>query len=371
MESTQVFVSVQNQAPTRGTALSPFWVGFHNGEFDTYDRGRPASEGLERLAEDGMTEAISTEFEQSTFGDVQGVVAGEAGPIFAGESAGQIFNVDDTEQGQYFNYASMLLPSNDFFIANGNPLAHKVFDDDGSFIGADFVVPGAAVLDAGTEVSDEVPENTAFLGQMTPDTGVEENGVVQAAEGFIEGGNILRSDEFSNADFTAEGYEVARIRVLKATVGTGEDDMLRGSAVDDYLGGGSGDDTLIGRQGNDILAGGRGNDYLAGRFGDDELIGGYGNDTLRGGSGNDILDGGAGHNMLFGGAGDDIFRLSADGFATIRSFFGGDRIELGAGLQQQDLTFRQDGNDAVISNGESAIAIAKRATVAQIESNIF
>jgi hypothetical protein len=40
--------------------------------------------------------------------------------------------------------------------------------------------------------------------------------VVELAEGFIPGGPILSSEDFFNADFTAEGFEVARIRVFLA-----------------------------------------------------------------------------------------------------------------------------------------------------------
>jgi Ca2+-binding RTX toxin-like protein len=63
-------------------------------------------------------------------------------------------------------------------------------------------------------VNDEIPANTAFFGQMAPNTGVSENGVVELAEGFIPSGPILSSEDFFNADFTAEGFEVARIRVF-------------------------------------------------------------------------------------------------------------------------------------------------------------
>ena len=83
-----------------------------------------------------------------------------------------------------------------------------------TFIGADFVVLGSNVLDAGSEVNDEIPANTAFFGQMTPDTGVSENGVVKLAEGFLPEGPILIDPMFSNADFTAADFQVARIRVF-------------------------------------------------------------------------------------------------------------------------------------------------------------
>lgn len=114
----------------------------------------------------------------------------------------------------------MVIPSNDAFIGNDGAFAHKIVDGDGTFLGADFVVSGSQVWDAGTEVNDEIPANTAFLGQMAPDTGVDEDGVVHQHPGFqgSEGfggtlGNILGDDMFANADFTVDDYNVARITV--------------------------------------------------------------------------------------------------------------------------------------------------------------
>ena len=105
----------------------------------------------------------------------------------------------------------MVIPSNDAFIANGDPLAHDIFDATGNFLGADFIVLGSSVLDAGSEVNDEIPTNTAFLGQVVPDTGVDENGVVHLHSGFIPAGSILTA--FPGGDFTETGYQVARITV--------------------------------------------------------------------------------------------------------------------------------------------------------------
>lgn len=211
-------ITVDNLAPTNGTALTPAWFGFHDGNFDLYDRGAPVTPGLESVAEDGEFALINQEFEDAGAGTTQGVILGLdgafAGPIEPGEQASLLVDLDPTAAtSQYFSYAAMVLPSNDFFIANGNPLAHRIFDDAGNFLGADFVVAGADVLDAGTEVNDEIPANTAFFGQTAPNTGVTENGVVELAEGFIPGGNILSSDDFFNGDFTAPGYEVARFRI--------------------------------------------------------------------------------------------------------------------------------------------------------------
>ncbi|MGB3401469.1 MAG: spondin domain-containing protein [Microcoleaceae cyanobacterium] len=218
MTTQTVTISIENLAPENGTFITPLWFGFHDGTFDTYDRGRPATPGLESLAEDGSTDLISTEFDLAGFGTVQGTILGTdgtPGPIDPGETATFTVELDLSDpESAFFNYAAMIIPSNDFFIANGNERAHQIIDEDGNFIGADFVIAGSSILDAGTEVNDELPENTAFFGQQTPDTGVDENGVVQIAEGFIPGGNILSSDEFFNADFTAPDYQAARIQVF-------------------------------------------------------------------------------------------------------------------------------------------------------------
>ena len=212
MSLNQVTVTVENAAPDAGTNLTPVWVGFHDGRFDTYDRDQQASPGLERLAEDGNNAVISQEFADSGFGDIDGTI-GNA-PIANGSVLRQTFNIDDS-QGRFFNYASMVLPSNDTFIANGNPLVHEIFDEFGNFVGADILVSGSQALDAGTEVNDEIPANTAFFGQTAPDTGVPENGTVQLSSGFnpVGSGGILDDPRFANADFTAPDYQIARIRV--------------------------------------------------------------------------------------------------------------------------------------------------------------
>jgi len=71
------------------------------------------------------------------------------------------------------------------------------------------------VNDAGTEVNDELPMNTAFFGQMTPNTGADENGVATIHPGFNApgSGGILDDPLFANADFKASGYQIAQITV--------------------------------------------------------------------------------------------------------------------------------------------------------------
>lgn len=215
-------VEFENLAPEGGTFQTPPWVGFHDGGFDIFNQGESLDgfPGTESIVEDGATDGISEQFEAVGAGEVQGTILGTdglLGPVDPGETASMTFEVDlNDPSSQYFSYISMVIPSNDFFIANEDPLALPLFDDEGNFVGADFIVSGADVLDGGTEVNDEDPENTAFFGQQTPDTGVDENGVVTLAPGFIpvdQGGNILADPMFANADFTVADYQAARITV--------------------------------------------------------------------------------------------------------------------------------------------------------------
>jgi hypothetical protein len=217
MSQTNITVTVENLASENGTFITPTWVGFHNGEFNTFDLDKEVSPGLESLAEDGVTTGISAEFLASGSGTVEGMLAGNdgiEGVIDPGESVSQTFTLDsDDPNSRFFNYASMVIPSNDALFANDDPMEHEIFDADGNFIAADFVISGAEVLDAGTEVNDEAAAATAFFGQKTPNTGETENGVVQPHPGFEVGGRILSSADFANADFTADKYDLARITV--------------------------------------------------------------------------------------------------------------------------------------------------------------
>lgn len=215
--TVSVRVTVRNLGPAGGVFITPVWVGFHNGSFDIYDLGSPASTALERLAEDGDTMPIASALLASGTGTVEGTIFGPTIPqIGPGESTSMIFSLDSmSASSRYFSYASMIIPSNDAFIANANPTFFPVFDMTGGFLGGSFIVSGGMVRDAGTEVNDEIPMNTAFFGQTTPNTGTTENGVVTIHPGFLPpgSGGILDSPMFANANFKAAGYQVAQITV--------------------------------------------------------------------------------------------------------------------------------------------------------------
>ncbi|MBL4900072.1 MAG: spondin domain-containing protein [Colwellia sp.] len=179
--AAEIQVKLTNNASANGTYLTPVWAGFHDGSFDIFDRGGIASPGLESIAEDGRSGTLSSSFNASTTNGVDGVVG--MGPIAPSGTVSNTFTVSDSGSNNYFSYASMLLPSSDFFIANGDPLAFSIaslLDGSESVL----TIEVFNVYDAGTEVNDFATSagNGLFgitgLGQMGPNQGVNENGMV-------------------------------------------------------------------------------------------------------------------------------------------------------------------------------------------------
>jgi hypothetical protein len=244
VEALSLKVELEILGPPGNGALTPLWVGFHDGNFDTFNPGDSASSGIELIAEDGfsglespealaaigvnlslinnLNGGISNVFSSAIPTGVQGLVT--AIPLVGtlpGQSPSTIFRVDPS-QNRFFSYAAMFFPSNDAFVADLAPL--ELFDVAGNFLGADFIIAGTEVYDAGTEVNDEdvinsVPFFPSVVGQGTP-----EGGTIQLHPGFLPlgAGGVLDSRtvlpppldiNFSTADFTVPGYQVARIRV--------------------------------------------------------------------------------------------------------------------------------------------------------------
>ncbi|MFW5427275.1 MAG: spondin domain-containing protein [Methylophagaceae bacterium] len=183
VNAAEIEVRITNNAPMTGTYLTPVWVGFHDGGFDTFSTGSAASASLERLAEDGNTAPLSASFQGS---GVDGTIG--AGPIAPGQTVDSQFTVSEDGSQNYFSYASMLLPSSDFFIGNGDPLA---FDISSVLTGSvsSFSFDVFRVYDAGTEVNDFATSagNPLFgiaPGQSGPNQGADENGVVTLVNGL-------------------------------------------------------------------------------------------------------------------------------------------------------------------------------------------
>lgn len=179
-------ITVTNTQSTGQFSLTPLWVAFHDGSFDAFDTGTAASGAVESLAELGNPAGLDVELAATDPAGVSGSIAaaGNGVPtIDPGETATATFNVDPGS-ALYFSFLAMLLPSNDSFIANDDPLAVQLFDAVGTWLGDKVLTLTAADLyDAGTEIND--PTNgAAFLVGQTATDGADENGLIHAVESF-------------------------------------------------------------------------------------------------------------------------------------------------------------------------------------------
>ena len=360
-----VVVTVTNALPAGGTFVTPVWFGFHDGaNFDAFTLGEAASTGLERLAEDGSVEGIAAEFNEQVNGNgIDATIVGGTGvpgPIDPGESASFTINVNPAQVGQgFFTWVTMIIPSNDAFLAvPDDPLADPIFDENGNFIPLTIQRFGSDVLDAGTEVNNEL--DAAFLNQTARDTGLDENGVVAAHPGFngsvgnpnATPVNILGGTTAPGAvidpvigDFTVDPTQL--LLQIDITQVVGGDDVLDGGAGNDLLEGGEGADTLIGGSGTDTLIGGTGSDSLFGNGGQDILAGNGGADTINAGIGADTVNGNGGADTINGNGGADT--ISGNGGAdTINGGNGGDTINGNGG---RDVINGNAGRDTLNGNG--------------------
>jgi|GEM_PF-6584231 len=390
---TALTVTVENLSPFGGTFRTPVWIGVHDGTFDVYDLGEPARPGLERLAEDGTIETIAEEFatEQDAVGGVSSAVFGANGFIAPEETAQTVIEVNDPSITRFFTWVTMIIPSNDSFLATpADPQGEVLFDANGNFNGPVTIFrDGTGARDAGTEVNTEL--DAAFLNQTGPDTGITENGVVTVHPGFngsvgnpdatpvnILGGTTAPGFTVDPiiGDFTRNNAEVPLLRItIDRLAAIGGDDTLNGGLGRDLIEGGGGDDVLRGGRGNDTLKGGMGedilrggsqrdvligggsNDTLNGDRGNDSLFGNSGDDMLRGGQGKDVLVGGKGNDTLIGGRGQDTFKFDEnilnDGLNdidTIRGFQRGDSFEFAGdfdGLVNFGITTNNDGKSVL------------------------
>lgn len=218
-QATTITVTVENLAPANGTWLTPFWVGVHDGGYDTHTVGQLASPDLERIAEDGDGSFIQADFAAGS-GQLQATIISDTGipPLAPGEMGSVQLEVDgNLANGRYLSFLAMVIPSNDAFIGNDDPMHFEIFNGSGQFQGADMTLTGTMVKDAGTELNDELPAHTAFFGQASPDTGMTESMTIAMHGGYMAGGSggVLDDPMFAAADFTIADYPLARIRVTR------------------------------------------------------------------------------------------------------------------------------------------------------------
>ncbi|MCB1772035.1 MAG: spondin domain-containing protein [Gammaproteobacteria bacterium] len=214
--ATQVQVTVENLTGEGGLYFTPLWVGFHDGGFDSFDVGGNASASIEAIAEGGDASGLRADFSAS--GGVDGVIVAPEGfggaPVFdPGDLVSASFDVDPLSQA-YFSFASMVIPSNDAFIGNDDPMAYRIFDATGVFVGpVDILVTGAEVWDAGTELNDGLGAAFSTLGGTSTDEMMAIG--VHGGLGALLGSTTAAGTVIDPVagDFTQPGYALARITI--------------------------------------------------------------------------------------------------------------------------------------------------------------
>ncbi len=203
----QVRVTVRNLAPTNSVSFAPLRVGFHNGTYDPFNSGETPTPAIISVAEGGGGSAFFPAFMAAQPSAVLGsVLPMPPGPLLPGATGTAVFTVDSRDN-RFFTFASMVVPSNDYFIGNDSPVEYEIFDSNGKFVPTFINERGADIWDAGSEIDGTF--GAAFLMGSSNDDHLDENGVV---------GFDFADLSIFNGGTTAAGYVFDSQLTAKTTV---------------------------------------------------------------------------------------------------------------------------------------------------------
>lgn len=159
--------------------IAPGLWAVHTSGSPLYENGDIASAGLEALAEDGDPSVLNDELVNTSSVQSKGIFNIPAGASSPGVVvSGNKYEITFTaSKGDYLSFATMFVQSNDLFYGV-DPMGIALWDGDNPRSGD--ITSSVDLWDAGTEVNqlpavglDQAPR------QSGPDTGADENGVVQ------------------------------------------------------------------------------------------------------------------------------------------------------------------------------------------------
>ena len=203
--ATMVQITVTNNQPTGGFSLTPVWFGVHDGSFVSFTPGGTTGLAWQTLAELGDNSAITSAFAGH---GVQGTLPSAIGAFTPGLTATITLDVTDPAALRYLSFGSMVVPTNDLFLGNGDPKAIALFDAGGSFLGPKtLTLTGADVWDAGTEVNN-INDHPAFVAGIDGVGGARENGTAGLFFDRNDAGAYLSS---INGVQTAAGYAISHL----------------------------------------------------------------------------------------------------------------------------------------------------------------
>jgi hypothetical protein len=169
----QVKVTVESLVPALGISFAPVHVGFGNGSFDAFNLGGVATAPIISVAEGGSASAWFPAFAAAAAGATLGTVA--MAPLQPGGMFMNTFMVDSAVN-RYFTFASMVVPSNDHFVGNDDPMEYELFGAGGAQQITSITVKASEIWDAGSEAFD--PAHAAFVVGGTNDLRTPQNSVV-------------------------------------------------------------------------------------------------------------------------------------------------------------------------------------------------
>ena len=187
-----VKVTVENLAPTNSVSFAPLRFGFNNGSFDSFNAGGVATAPIISVAEGGSGSAWLPAFAAA---DPTAVLGSTAGPQFPGTSQTTMSFQVDTAVNRFFTFGSMVVPSNDFFIGNDDPMEYQLFNAAGDLLISSIGQKASDIWNAGSEAFD--PANSAFVQGGNNDLRTPEGGTVSFNFSELAGYNGL---------ITAAGY---------------------------------------------------------------------------------------------------------------------------------------------------------------------
>lgn len=218
-------IEVTNLLTVPGFALTPVYFGLHDGSFDPFDVNSAASAELAELGDFSGIQGQRVAGQPTSRG---AVVASPSGPppLEPGESASATQTVDPFEN-RALSFFSMVVPSNDTFIGNDNPLEFLLFDGAGNYNGDfDIIITTDYIYDAGSEVNDPATGlpgmngGAAFLQDAVGTEGADEGGdVTQLTEVTLQAlfddfvGLTTAPGTVVQAPTVTTGFELARISV--------------------------------------------------------------------------------------------------------------------------------------------------------------
>ena len=207
-QSRVVTVTITNLAAANSISFAGTHLGFHSGAFDAFNIGTTAGPGIVSVAEGGVGTQWQADFAAADPTATRGLIAGALTP---GQSRSQSFVVN-AGLNRFFTFATMVLPSNDFFLGNDNPTGFRLFDDAGNLMINSITQTSSQIWDAGSEAFSIA--GAAFLVNGVNDVRTPQNGLVsfnfaelmgfngqQTAAGYVFNSGLTAGQEIYRIDF--------------------------------------------------------------------------------------------------------------------------------------------------------------------------